>query len=86
MIHRGLFELLETEGGDLLDSSFQSCDQKTSGCCDMEDVATTSPQIAIETMLEELAPNLWEDDLDRLVDFGHLVSPELRMVKRLSLS
>lgn len=79
MIHRGLFELLETEGGDLLDSSFQSCDQKTSGCCDLEDAATTSPRIAIETMLDELT-------LDRLVDFGHLVSPELRMVKRLSLS
>ncbi|XP_031660151.1 uncharacterized protein LOC109869706 [Oncorhynchus kisutch] len=78
MKHRGLFELLETKGKYLLDSSFQSHD-KISGCCDLEDAASSSMRIAIETMLEELAPNLWEDDLDRLVDFGHLVSPELEM-------
>ncbi|XP_038867404.1 2-epi-5-epi-valiolone synthase-like [Salvelinus namaycush] len=78
MKHKGLFELLETKGRYLLDSSFQSHD-KISGCCDLEDAASSSTRIAIETMLEELAPNLWEDDLDRLVDFGHLVSPELEM-------
>lgn len=76
MKHRELFELLETEGRNLLDSKFQSCDNT-----DGSDSATTSTRIAIETMLEELAPNLWEDDLDRLVDFGHLISPELEMVK-----
>ncbi|CAL8337135.1 unnamed protein product [Merluccius merluccius] len=32
-------------------------------------------------MLEELAPNLWEDDLNCLVDFGHLINAELEMVK-----
>jgi len=37
-------------------------------------------QIAIETMLEELTPNLWEDCLDRLVDFGHGVGQNLEMV------
>ena len=35
--------------------------------------------LAIQTMLEELAPNLWEDSLERLVDFGHVFSLELEM-------
>merc|ERR1719281_1241471 len=30
-------------------------------------------------MLEELAPNLWEHSLDRLVDFGHAVGQDLEM-------
>ncbi|XP_072539310.1 2-epi-5-epi-valiolone synthase [Salminus brasiliensis] len=76
MKHRGLFELLETKGRFLLDSKFQS----TIGLHgNRVDPALVSTQLAIETMLEELAPNLWEDDLDRLVDFGHLISPELEM-------
>lgn len=69
MKHCGLFELLETEGTKMLDSKLQC-----------SDAATACTRIAIETMLEELAPNLWEDDLDRLVDFGHVISPELEMV------
>ena len=36
-------------------------------------------QLSIETMLEELAPNLWEHSLDRLVDFGHAVGQDLEM-------
>lgn len=78
MKHRGLFELLETNGRFLLDSKFQS-DSGLQG--DNKDAASVSTRMAIETMLEELAPNLWEDDLDRLVDFGHLISPELEMVQ-----
>jgi len=35
--------------------------------------------LAIQTMLEELAPNLWEASLNRLVDFGHVFSMELEM-------
>ncbi|XP_059426631.1 2-epi-5-epi-valiolone synthase-like [Carassius carassius] len=76
MKHRGLFELLEAQGQFLLDSKFQS------GLVledDRINPASVSTRVAIETMLEELAPNLWEDDLDRLVDFGHLISPELEM-------
>lgn len=80
MKHRGLFELLEAEGRMLLHSKLQSCESNNS--CEQEDCASASTRIAIETMLEELAPNLWEDDLDRLVDFGHLVSPELEMVNK----
>ena len=78
MKHRGLFQLLEANGRELLHTKFQSCE--TSGSSEQEDSAAASIRIAIETMLEELAPNLWEDDLDRLVDFGHLISPELEMV------
>merc|ERR1712023_45737 len=37
--------------------------------------------LAIQTMLEELAPNLWEDSLERLVDFGHVFSMELEMAE-----
>ncbi|KAI4894383.1 hypothetical protein NFI96_020911 [Prochilodus magdalenae] len=76
MKHRGLFELLETKGRFLLDSKFQST---TGQHGNRGDPAAVSTRLAIETMLEELAPNLWEDDLDRLVDFGHLISPELEM-------
>lgn len=66
MKHKGLFELLEKHGRVLLDTKLQGASQVT--------------RIAITTMLEELAPNLWEDDLNRLVDFGHLISPALEMV------
>ena len=76
MKHRGLFELLEIHGRFLLDSKFQT--QGLQG--EDSDAASVCTRVAIETMLEELAPNLWEDDLDRLVDFGHLISPELEMV------
>ncbi|KAM8755943.1 2-epi-5-epi-valiolone synthase [Acanthopagrus schlegelii] len=65
MKHRGLFELLEKHGRVLLDTKLQGASHVT--------------RIAITTMLEELAPNLWEDDLNRLVDFGHLISPALEM-------
>lgn len=78
MKHRGLFELLEAEGRELLQSKLQT--SEGDGSSDREDSATASTRIAIETMLEELAPNLWEDELDRLVDFGHLISPKLEMV------
>lgn len=52
---------------NMLDTKLQTASQVT--------------RIAITTMLEELAPNLWEDDLNRLVDFGHLISPALEMVR-----
>ncbi|XP_022519609.2 2-epi-5-epi-valiolone synthase [Astyanax mexicanus] len=78
MKHKGLFELLEKEGRGLLDSAFQSSD--TISGCGCTDPASLATRVAIVTMLEELAPNLWEDDLDRLVDFGHVISPELEMV------
>ncbi|KAK1121876.1 2-epi-5-epi-valiolone synthase-like [Acipenser oxyrinchus oxyrinchus] len=75
MKHKGLFELLESHGKFLLDTNCQSCN----GLLDHGCIALMTSRTAIETMLEELAPNLWEDDLDRLVDFGHLISPELEL-------
>ncbi|KAK7916369.1 hypothetical protein WMY93_012130 [Mugilogobius chulae] len=76
MKHKELFELLEKHGQHLLESKFQS-DSNVFGQSSQS--ASRSTRLAIITMLEELAPNLWEDDLDRLVDFGHLVSPALEM-------
>lgn len=78
MKHGGLFELLEKHGSMLLDTKFQT-DNSVYGCSTLK-AASQATRIAIMTMLEELAPNLWEDDLDRLVDFGHLISPALEMV------
>ncbi|XP_063072703.1 2-epi-5-epi-valiolone synthase [Engraulis encrasicolus] len=77
MKHRGLFELLETHGQHLLDSKFQSNGLNVD--LPSTAAAAVATKVAIETMLEELAPNLWEDSLDRLVDFGHVISPELEM-------
>ncbi|XP_066528480.1 2-epi-5-epi-valiolone synthase [Hoplias malabaricus] len=77
MKHKGLYELLETEGRGLLDSAFQS--PNVADGHGIPDSACMATRVAIVTMLEELVPNLWEDDLDRLVDFGHVISPELEM-------
>ncbi|MEQ2296868.1 hypothetical protein AMECASPLE_028821 [Ameca splendens] len=77
MKHRGLFELLEEHGCMLLDTKFQ-VDNTLYGHSSIK-AASQSTRMAITTMLEELAPNLWEDDLNRLVDFGHLISPALEM-------
>ncbi|XP_023122357.2 2-epi-5-epi-valiolone synthase [Amphiprion ocellaris] len=77
MKHRGLFELLEKHGCMLLDTKFQA-NNSAYGCSSFK-AASQATRIAITTMLEELAPNLWEDDLNRLVDFGHLISPALEM-------
>ncbi|KAI2649982.1 2-epi-5-epi-valiolone synthase [Labeo rohita] len=75
-ISNGMAEMLK-EGRLLLDSSFQPLKRIPENV--HSDPASVSTRLAIETMLEELAPNLWEDDLDRLVDFGHIISPELEM-------
>nr|XP_009294834.1 uncharacterized protein LOC100000365 isoform X1 [Danio rerio] len=77
MKHKELFELLEKEGRHLLDSRFQPSSTTQESVC--PDAASVCTRLAIESMLEELAPNLWEDELDRLVDFGHIISPELEM-------
>src|SRR5262249_11167820 len=34
---------------------------------------------SIDGMLEELAGNLWEDNLERLMDFGHTFSPDIEL-------
>eukprot|EP00064_Thunnus_orientalis_P006505 superscaffoldBa00000679_g6523 len=75
--HRGLFELLEKHGHSLLDTKFQGDNTVYRHNC--LEPASQATRMAITTMLEELAPNLWEDDLNRLVDFGHIISPALEM-------
>ncbi len=57
-----LFELLESHGSDSVQSNFQ------------DDIGGTILDSAIGGMLEELQPNLFEDNLDRKVDFGHTFS------------
>merc|ERR1712176_1088337 len=64
-----LFELLESHASRLINEKFQSLDS----------VPERVLRLSIETMLEELAPNLLEKSLDRLVDFGHTVGQELEM-------
>merc|ERR1712032_1662505 len=70
-----LFHLLCEHGEQLIDHKFQDYGEASS--------ITRAPSrvlfLAIQTMLEELAPNLWEDSLERLVDFGHVFSMELEM-------
>ncbi|WP_456785869.1 sedoheptulose 7-phosphate cyclase [Cellulomonas sp. P5_C5] len=63
-----LFEVLEARGRDLVDTSF-----------DLGDVADEVIRRAITGMVEELAPNLWEKDLRRCVDYGHSFGPLVEM-------
>jgi 3-dehydroquinate synthase len=41
--------------------------------------AQTVMRLAIDGMLQELQPNLWEQRLDRIVDYGHTFSPTMEM-------
>merc|ERR1712048_370970 len=67
-----LFKLLNDNGPRLIKDKFRSLNAA-------DDVPARVLRLSIETMLEELAPNLWEDSLDRLVDFGHGVGQNLEM-------
>lgn len=64
-----LFGLLESHSDMLLTSRFQD-----------PVVAPKVIGLAINGMLEELAPNLWELKLERSVDFGHSFAPLLEMM------
>lgn len=70
-----LFELLEAHGQALIGAKFQN-----------GGVARETIDRAIQTMLEELEPNLWEKDLRRSVDYGHSFSPmiEMRLLPQLT--
>ncbi|TAN14016.1 MAG: iron-containing alcohol dehydrogenase [Burkholderiaceae bacterium] len=63
----GLFDLLERSGADALASAFQA------------GASAAILDRAVGGMLRELAPNLYEDDLARAVDFGHTFSYGLEM-------
>ena len=69
-----LFELLAEHGARLVAEKLQS-----DGSEDRGEVATRVITRAIEGMLQELQPNLWEDDLRRVVDYGHSFSPAIEM-------
>ncbi|MEU8650010.1 sedoheptulose 7-phosphate cyclase [Streptomyces sp. NPDC048737] len=69
-----LFEHLAAHGSRLVRDRMRA-DTGTDG----DRVATEVMRLAIDGMLEELAPNLWEHDLQRLVDFGHSFSPAVEM-------
>jgi 3-dehydroquinate synthase len=57
-----LFELLESQGPACIESRFQ------------DDTSALILDRSVGGMLEELQPNLFEDDLARKVDFGHTFS------------
>jgi 2-epi-5-epi-valiolone synthase len=63
-----LFELLEKHNAVLIAEKFQG-----------RGVPELVIRHAIQGMLEELAPNLWEYELNRLMDFGHSFSPVFEM-------
>jgi 3-dehydroquinate synthase len=67
-----LYELLEQHGARLVAEKFTPRSPE-------DHVPQRVLQLSIQTMLEELAPNLWEHSLDRLVDFGHAVGQDLEM-------
>ncbi|WP_245886396.1 sedoheptulose 7-phosphate cyclase [Kineococcus xinjiangensis] len=70
---RELFVLLDRFGADLLRERFQNSDRLG------RRAAASTLQRAIQGMLEELQPNLWEANLERLVDYGHTFSPTIEM-------
>merc|ERR1711920_646719 len=74
---RELFDLLERHGPQLIEHKFQAIPPSAGAGGDR--APSRVLDLAIHTMLEELAPNLWEDSLERLVDFGHVFSMELEM-------
>jgi 3-dehydroquinate synthase len=57
-----LFELLETHGEACIESRFQ------------DEISASVLDRSVGGMLEELEPNLFEDELARKVDFGHTFS------------
>jgi 3-dehydroquinate synthetase/predicted NBD/HSP70 family sugar kinase len=63
-----LFELLEEHAAHMLSGRFRDCQ-----------AGELVIRLAVGNMLEELEPNLWEANLERLVDFGHSFSPAIEM-------
>jgi 3-dehydroquinate synthase len=74
----GIFEVLEKYGPDLLATRFGHVD----GTPELRDLAHRVTYDAINTMLSLEVPNLHEDDLDRVIAFGHTWSPTLELAPR----
>jgi len=71
-----LFRLLENFAVDLTASG---CDEAKVRALYSDTKALPILKRAIQGMLEELEPNLWEFNLRRIVDYGHTFSPPLEM-------
>jgi 3-dehydroquinate synthase len=72
-----LFEMVEAEGAGLLKSHFSH----------PSDMAADMIWSACQAMLEELAPNIYEDQsFERRADFAHTFSPRLECASGFSLS
>ncbi|WP_406347285.1 sedoheptulose 7-phosphate cyclase [Streptomyces sp. NBC_00648] len=69
---RDLFDLLEAHGDRLVGERFQ-------GGRSPSPVVRQVLGRAVHGMLEELQGNLWESELERVVDYGHSFSPTLEM-------
>ena len=69
-----LFNLLESHGTTLIETRFAASPSVPEG------VSDRIIDLSIQIMLEELGPNLWEQNLDRCVDYGHTFSKLLEMV------
>jgi 3-dehydroquinate synthase len=67
MLDAELVAMLEMHGSELIAERFQSLAGKQ------------VMRRATELMLDQLEPNLWEGNLDRVVDFGHSFSPVMEM-------
>lgn len=63
-----LFSLLEESAHQIVEDKLQSHSN-----------SQAIMRHSIQSMLEELEKNLWEKDLERLVDFGHTFSPTIEM-------
>src|ERR1700744_2706852 len=74
----GIFELLEKYGPDLLATRFGHLD----GTPELREIAHRVTYDAIHTMLRLEVPNLHEDDLDRVIAFGHTWSPLLELTPK----
>ncbi|UWZ34809.1 sedoheptulose 7-phosphate cyclase [Dactylosporangium roseum] len=68
-----LFDVLEASGTHLLADRFQGQTSVSDRSADRV------LQLAIDGMLRELQPNLWEQTLERSVDYGHTFSPTIEM-------
>ncbi|MFI1659880.1 sedoheptulose 7-phosphate cyclase [Streptomyces sp. NPDC020472] len=68
-----LWKLLAEHAGALVPSALGFRDEQLRG------VGHEVISRSVHSMLVELQPNLWEGNLERVVDFGHTLSPSLEM-------
>jgi demethyl-4-deoxygadusol synthase len=79
--NKGIFELLEKHGEDLLHTRFGYLN----GTTELRQIAHKVTYNAIETMLGLEVPNLHELDLDRVIAYGHTWSPTLELTPEIPM-